>query len=343
MVAALALAGCSGEAAFLCRDNSNCGDGGFCEDDGNCSFEDTTCPSGRRYGSAGDALHANTCVEVQGTSSAVTTESPIVTTTSTTTATTSTTLATTSSTSTSSTTAGSSMTTADESTTTGEGTTEGESSSSSGGLGRSEFFDNFDRPDGADIGNGWWEKTPSSFSLAGGRVQRAGMVLEYPNNIVARPQAASGVNVVVDMEFHVLSTDPELGNPQVHARLQESGLMEPGSMTGYIGFVDDAGLLCALAVVDGDSQFLDCIMPDGPFEAGESYSLVLRVEGVGPVSLNISAFHYVRDQAQWEEYGSGELTDNTLNAIVDPGRVGFSASFELGSYEYDNFYASWWD
>lgn len=344
MVATLALVGCGGESAFLCREDANCGDDGFCEEDGNCSFEDAACPSGRRYGSAGDALHANTCVPVDGTTSASTTESPIVTTTSTTT------LGTTSSTTTTSTsgpatsTTGpvtSSVTTNDDGTTTSGETTSGETSSSTGEL--QEFFDPFDRPNSDDIGNGWWEKTPESFSLVNGRVQRTGPPTEYPNNIVARPEPTPGVNVVVDLEFHVLSTDPELGNPQIHARLQEGDLMEEGQLSGYIAYVDDAGRICVLGVREGMTGVDQCFTPDGPFNEGESYGLVLTVEGVGPVTLALSAFHFDPTRAEWVEYGSGSVTDGSASAITKAGRVGFSGSFEIGAYEYDNFYATWWD
>ena len=50
--------------AFVCEDSDEC-DGGVCEANGRCSFEDDACESGRRYGEySGDV--ANECVPVGG-------------------------------------------------------------------------------------------------------------------------------------------------------------------------------------------------------------------------------------------------------------------------------------
>lgn len=69
MVALLAaLPGCKG-LTFACSDDVQCGADGTCELDGWCSFPDTACESGRRYGDAsGDGL-GGACVELpSGTS-----------------------------------------------------------------------------------------------------------------------------------------------------------------------------------------------------------------------------------------------------------------------------------
>ena len=59
---ALALVGCSpfGGGAFHCETSDQC-TGGTCEPEGFCSFPDTSCPSGRRFGELGGPL-AGTCV-----------------------------------------------------------------------------------------------------------------------------------------------------------------------------------------------------------------------------------------------------------------------------------------
>lgn len=60
MLLATALGGCGGQGAFGCSDDDACsgaGPGAQCEANGYCSFEDETCPEGRRFGDhAGDAL-----------------------------------------------------------------------------------------------------------------------------------------------------------------------------------------------------------------------------------------------------------------------------------------------
>jgi hypothetical protein len=56
------LVGC-GEAVFQCSSSEDCtGDeGGFCEPNGYCSFDDPMCPSGRRYGAFAGGGLAGTC------------------------------------------------------------------------------------------------------------------------------------------------------------------------------------------------------------------------------------------------------------------------------------------
>jgi hypothetical protein len=49
--------------SFRCTDSNQCGDGaGTCEGAGFCSFNDTTCPSGRRFGEFASEALSNTCV-----------------------------------------------------------------------------------------------------------------------------------------------------------------------------------------------------------------------------------------------------------------------------------------
>lgn len=42
--------GCTSAPTFQCSDDASCGPSGTCEANNFCSFPDTTCPSGRRYG-----------------------------------------------------------------------------------------------------------------------------------------------------------------------------------------------------------------------------------------------------------------------------------------------------
>ncbi|HEX3473859.1 MAG TPA: hypothetical protein VHT91_02395, partial [Kofleriaceae bacterium] len=55
-LAAVMVAGCSPrQESFTCTGNASCGGGGTCETNGFCSFQDSTCPSGRRFGDLGGA------------------------------------------------------------------------------------------------------------------------------------------------------------------------------------------------------------------------------------------------------------------------------------------------
>jgi hypothetical protein len=50
LLVALASAGCLRSTQFQCSNDTACGASGVCEATGYCSFPDTDCPSGRRYG-----------------------------------------------------------------------------------------------------------------------------------------------------------------------------------------------------------------------------------------------------------------------------------------------------
>jgi len=59
----LALTGCDDSGSFLCLDDAECGQSGVCEDNGSCSFVDSNCESGRRYGEFASDRVAEVCVE----------------------------------------------------------------------------------------------------------------------------------------------------------------------------------------------------------------------------------------------------------------------------------------
>lgn len=64
-VAALVLVGCTSEGEYACSDASMCvvaGVAGQCQSTGFCSFPDTTCPTGQRYGEYARAGLAYDCV-----------------------------------------------------------------------------------------------------------------------------------------------------------------------------------------------------------------------------------------------------------------------------------------
>lgn len=56
--------GCSNPGYFVCTDDNECteAEGGRCEPSGACSFPDASCPTGRRYGEAGNPNIAGQCV-----------------------------------------------------------------------------------------------------------------------------------------------------------------------------------------------------------------------------------------------------------------------------------------
>jgi len=65
LVLAAPALGCDWTATFACETREDCIDGragGVCEPDGHCSFADTECESGRRYGEHSPPGFAGTCV-----------------------------------------------------------------------------------------------------------------------------------------------------------------------------------------------------------------------------------------------------------------------------------------
>lgn len=62
---ALGSAGCLRGTEYRCSSNTECGTGGTCESVGFCSFLDSTCSSGERFGDSAGAL-ANQCTGTTG-------------------------------------------------------------------------------------------------------------------------------------------------------------------------------------------------------------------------------------------------------------------------------------
>ena len=58
----VAAIGCTNSPTFNCQDSEDCSSSGQCEPSGFCSFPDSECPSGRRYGDLAGVGLANECV-----------------------------------------------------------------------------------------------------------------------------------------------------------------------------------------------------------------------------------------------------------------------------------------
>lgn len=64
-LALLLLGACEEDDAFHCLEDAQCGVGGVCELNSSCSFEDSDCESGRRYGQLSPEGIANACVPIE--------------------------------------------------------------------------------------------------------------------------------------------------------------------------------------------------------------------------------------------------------------------------------------
>jgi hypothetical protein len=320
------VAACGGSGQFQCADDEQCGADGQCEVDGNCSFPDDTCPSGRRYGDLGVAGLAGMCVAVAGTGSGSTGSNGSVTTTTT-----------------AATSAGDTLAVDDS----GGGTSLGDTTSpppadtgdssgdTTGGAPTFTFFDDFERPDGDDIGNGWWEKSTDAWELDSGRVARINTMSGYPDNLVLRPEEEKPRDVELMVTILPLMVSP-LGHPQIHVRVQPEDVDVSGSVTGYILYVDNADLLQVTRQEAGvfAEEYGEPL--SAPLELQSIYRLRLRIEGQDPVMLD----GYLEEQTaegDWQIHTEIHWADASPTRIDGEGRLGFSGHTEIEQFFYDDF------
>ena len=216
----LAAVACASDSQFQCAEDAQCGADGFCEIDGNCSFADDTCPSGRRYGDYGSQGLAGMCVQLPDGTGGVGTTTGSATTTSLPDS------------------GGSSAvddtgiaTTASPGTTDGPPATGSDDGTTGEPLPTFTFFDDFERPDGPDLGNDWWEKTPAAVSLLAGQVVKTPNVVNYPDGLVLRPESETFGDLEAQITF--IPAADAVGYPQLHMRVQPES-DAPGVVTGYI-------------------------------------------------------------------------------------------------------------
>lgn len=219
------------------------------------------------------------------------------------------------------------------------------SSSETGPLGPPEFFDDFDRPDSALVGNGWREKDGMAFRLRESSVA-AEVVAPRPffNNTVTRGPVAA--DLTIEVEFFIETFD-EVNHPFLLARVLGSFTSgEP--LTGYLMEPQpEDGELCVLRL-QGANGFsaVACTAYCDPtqrqcLEAGARYRSRLTVRGSGPVDLLGELER--QDNGEWVEVASVVTADTAAAAIVEAGEFGFGGGqngSQLGNYQFDNFRAT---
>lgn len=321
---------CGPAGQFVCVGDDQCGAQGRCEADGYCSFADDACPSGRRYGEHAAPSLAGACVEPSTTSGASTSGAGPG----------STTL--TGGVDTVADSGGSGTVTASDTdgpaTATSNASTGpfAETTGDTGSVPGLTFLDDFERPDAAAIGNGWWEKTPAAFRLQGGRVARVDVDSNYSNNLVLRPEDEAPRDVELVLTIHPLIVSP-FGNPQIHARVQPDDVEVADSVTCYLLYVDDSDLLHISRQEAG--QFAgEATQPLAePLDLGSVYRLRMRIEGEDPVSVDGYLERAIAREPGWAVHTEVHLVDDSPSRILTAGRLGFSANRELEYFEYDDF------
>lgn len=195
-----------------------------------------------------------------------------------------------------------------------------------------DLFDNFDRADSADLGNGWVEKQPAAFSLVGGEAVKQAVTTGYLNNVAYRPAAENTLDTESSIEFRLTSTN--IGYPQIFVRLQ-SDVSTPDVLTGYILFISNNATQAVLRRQSGYGyQYLDTVYLSQALNQTDTYRMRLRATGTNPVQLNA---YIERDNAgSWEILGQTGYSDTDAARIATAGAVGFGGYVEA-SYVYDNF------
>lgn len=223
--------------------------------------------------------------------------------------------------------------------------------------GQTVFYDNFNRADNDDIGNGWVEKTPSIFSLNGGEITGTSGITVFDNNIVYRPDVDT-VDVEASMEFIVTSSVADRPTyPQVHARIDPADVGQAEQLSSYTLFYDkDAASMVVTPIDNREECYLSLWpIPGGILDTGERYRMRFIVTGTDPVNLRgildqfvNEAWQVLVDQTVQHDDNTQPLNDpdafcNTPGGVMLPpvtqsGTVGFAKWMEA-SERLDNFYS----
>jgi hypothetical protein len=197
-----------------------------------------------------------------------------------------------------------------------------------------QFSDSFTRADSPNVGNGWIEKSPESYTLSGNRVQKIALSSAYLNNVVYRPASEDLLDVEASVEFRLSAAAP--GYPQIFTRLQSATVANSGQLDGYIIYVSDNNGQAILGRQLGSSfvTTLANIAISPALNTADTFRMRLRTTGTNPVLLN--AYIERWNGSAWALIGSAAASDSAAERIATAGSVGFGGYIE-GSYTYDNF------
>lgn len=192
--------------------------------------------------------------------------------------------------------------------------------------------DEFDRPDGDDLGDCWVEKSPSVWQLADGDVVSAGEGKTAAFDHMVWRDDLHATTVEIILEFRIRTGDLR-NEPHAFARMTDASL-EPGAF--YEGYAlmpraSDGGSepmqLCLMRFNGGaNASEQRCEDLPTPLELGPTrHRLVLQVAGPGPVLLDgrIDVLH--GGDPEWSPLLTlAQWQDESPDQIVTAGAVGFS-------------------
>jgi len=196
------------------------------------------------------------------------------------------------------------------------------------------FVDDFNRPDSADIGNGWVEKTPGAFSLASGAVIKAATTTGFADNLVSRPANENMLDGEASVQVRFNSLPP--GYAQVFVRGQTATIANPGVFDGYLLFTDnDPGRAYLDRIENGGFVPLAQITINPGLNTTDTFRLRLRATGTNPVALAAMVERFTG--TDWVVIGQATINDTAPTRVATAGTVGFTGYVEGGIYTFDNF------
>lgn len=197
------------------------------------------------------------------------------------------------------------------------------------------LFDNFDRADSPDIGNGWIEKSAGAFALAGGRMQKlATPGADYRNNVVYRQSSEDVLNVEASAEFRLLGTP--VGYPQLLVRGQANTIAGTNQLDAYLLYMNDSTSSAVIARQRGTNYDVPVSVfgLSQALNTNDTYRLRLSAQGTNPVRL--TAYIERLNAGTWQLIGQASYDDYSSDRISTAGTVGIGG-FEENTYAFDNF------
>ena len=172
--------------------------------------------------------------------------------------------------------------------------------------GGSAFFDGFARADSNDLGNLWVEKNTAAFSLNAETVVKQTTNSGHLDNLSYRPIAEALMDVEMSAELQ-LDDDRNPDYPQVLVRVQGGTVANPGTLEGYILYIDNNVSRAILGRQDGSDfvTLLSTINLNPAMNTTDTYRLRLRAEGTNPVSLE--AYIERLTDGGWQVIGRSRL------------------------------------
>ncbi|MBB6091662.1 hypothetical protein HNQ60_000508 [Povalibacter uvarum] len=200
--------------------------------------------------------------------------------------------------------------------------------------GGGSFTDAFGRSDSDTIGNGWVEKTPSAFSLVGGRVVKQASTVDYRDTILYRPSSEALLNAEVSTVLRMSSTS--IGYPSLFTRVQSNTVAQSNVVDGYMLYFDDSSTSVVLGRQRGQ-QFVTTLSSftlSTPLNTTDLFRLRLSATGTSPVQLQAVVERFV--SGNWTIIGQTTASDSASDRLTTPG-VGALGGYVEATYSYDDF------